>query len=72
VSDQETLAIDAEAIVLRMWDQRMRAAIRPLLTKKVIEEHRRDSRVVKTSNTPLEREMTAALRRSQTLPGGVK
>jgi branched-chain amino acid transport system permease protein len=42
VSDQETLAADAEAIVLGMWDKRMRAAIRPLLTKKVIEEHRRD------------------------------
>jgi hypothetical protein len=41
-SDHATPATDAAVIVLEMWDKRMRAAIRPLLTKKIIAEHRRD------------------------------
>jgi branched-chain amino acid transport system permease protein len=33
---------DREQIALAMWDKRMRAALRPLITKKIITEHRRD------------------------------
>jgi branched-chain amino acid transport system permease protein len=29
-------------IALATWDQRMRAALRPLITKKIIAEHKRD------------------------------
>lgn len=42
MNDQAAPAIDNAAIALEMWDKRMRAAIRPLLTKKIIAEHRRD------------------------------
>lgn len=33
---------DRDRIALAMWDQRMRAALRPLITKKIIAEHKRD------------------------------
>jgi hypothetical protein len=42
VSDQVTQTRDRAAIALEMWDKRMRSALRPLLTKKIMGEHRRD------------------------------
>ena len=41
MTNQE-LPVDRNAIVLARFDSRIRAAIRPLLTKKVIAEHKRD------------------------------
>lgn len=41
-NDTHTATADRNQIALAMWDQRMRAVLRPLITKKVIAEHKRD------------------------------
>jgi hypothetical protein len=42
VADQGEVSADRGVFVHALWDKRTRAAIRPLLTQKVISEHRRD------------------------------
>jgi len=42
VADQGPIPADRGVLAFELWDKRTRAAVRPLLTKKVISEHRRD------------------------------
>lgn len=42
MSDSGTVTADRSEIVLRMWYKRSREAIRPLVTGKLIAEHKRD------------------------------
>jgi len=42
MADTNNLPADRNEIAMAMWDQRMRAALRPLVTRKLIAEHKRD------------------------------
>lgn len=42
MADTDSASADRSQIAFARWDMRMREAIRPLLTKKIIAEHKRD------------------------------
>lgn len=42
VTDEAVPPLDREALALERWDRWMRARLRPLLTKRLIAEHRRN------------------------------
>ena len=44
MTDQSEDVMDRDPVAMARWDERMRAAIRPLLTTDVIAEHQRDPR----------------------------
>jgi branched-chain amino acid transport system permease protein len=42
MNDTHRVPADRSEIALELWERRMRAAVRPLLTKRLIAEHKRD------------------------------
>jgi branched-chain amino acid transport system permease protein len=42
MADTDSSPADRDKIALARWDKRMRESLRPLLTKKIIAEHKRD------------------------------
>ena len=42
MADSASSSADRNRIALARWDKRMRESLRPLLTKKIISEHKRD------------------------------
>ena len=42
MADMQSAQADRSQIAFARWDKRMRQSLRPLLTKKIIAEHKRD------------------------------